>query len=760
MKTDWIIAESGVPNIEAIERLGSKFLSGNGSIGLRGTLDEADASQKTAVLINGLYDKVGNAWREPINAPNPCLFRIKAHGQILALPTAAVSQHRQALDYHSSLQLRDTVYKLADGNLKLVAQRFVSLVSERLICLEWVVSSDTDRELEIEAGIDGVVWDLNGPHLSDFSTVEQDGQLTLSCRTAESGESVRVALALVAPSIPSETIATEQHISRVFSLVAKAGVEYRFHGFAIVADSCLTPDLDPINACLQAQDSGFVKLFEGQRAAWSKLWEKSDVILEGDDELQEALRFSVYHLLAIAPHHREAMSIPARGLSGQVYKGAIFWDTEIFMVPFFLNTHPELAKRLLAYRVETLDGARRKAAEYGYQGAFFAWESQDQGEDACTLYNVTDVHTGRPLRTFFRDKQIHISGDIAWAVWNYVRTTNDLDFLAQGGAELMLECAWFLADWMYYRPRTDRFELLDVTGPDEYHERVNNDFFTNLLSHEVLLATAEAFDLLTKHRPIDRKRLDETLDATNRLRKIAERSAKLYLPQPDPVSGIIPQFDGYTALQDIAIPDLLAKKLHPTEYLGCGDGLARWTQVIKQADVVLALGLFRDRYSEAVRRANWDYYEPRTEHGSSLSACAYAIEAIRLGHPDKALAYFRKTSMIDIEGSGKQYVGTLYIGGTHPAANGGAWWTLTKGFCGLQSTYGSLTLDPLLPATWKNLSFVTETAFGAVRITIGPESTALVSLNGRLKESLKLNMYGKQSSWDGSPLSFAAPHAK
>ncbi len=373
------------------------------------------------------------------------------------------------------------------------------------------------------------------------------------------------------------------------------------------------------------------------------------------------------------------------------------------MFPFFVHTNPRVARTLLEYRIAGLPGAKDKAREYGYDGAFYAWESQEGGYDACSHFNVTSVFTGRPTRTFFRDKQIHISGDIPLAFREYCRVTGDLSLLVDGGAEVIYECARFLFSWSYINPTTQRYELLDVTGPDEYHERVNNDFYTNFLAAYTLEAALWAYDALeASHPELHRKILERTRFAEI-VPSIRDMAKRLYVPGPHPETGLIPQFDRYFSLEDVAIAELETRKKHPTEYLGGGEGIAVWTQVIKQADVVLTLAIFPDRFSTEVKRDNWKYYEPRTEHGSSLSACSYAMVAAEIGEMDFAYEYFMKTATIDITGKSKQYVGDLFIGGTHPAANGGAWLAVVKGFCGISDTGDSVAVAPRLPAHWQKV---------------------------------------------------------
>jgi trehalose/maltose hydrolase-like predicted phosphorylase len=272
-----------------------------------------------------------------------------------------------------------------------------------------------------------------------------------------------------------------------------------------------------------------------------------------------------------------------------------------------------------------------------------------------------------------------------------------------GGAEVIYECARFLLSWSYYSPTKQRYELLDVTGPDEYHERVGNNYYTNVLSSFTLETAIWAYETLEKLDPAAHRQVLERTHFDAILPQIRDMAAKLYIAPPDPQTGVIPQFDRYFTLEDVSLAELNARKQHPHEYFGGGEGLAVWTQILKQADVVLTLSTFADRYPTQVKRDNWKDYEPRTEHGSSLSACSYAIVAAEIGELDFAYRYFMKTATIDITGKSKQYVGDLFIGGTHPAANGGAWLAVIKGFCGIVNTQQGVSITPRLPAQWRRV---------------------------------------------------------
>ncbi len=705
----WIIEEKGFKR-EKTELNGSKFLLGNGYMGYRGTMEEFAKDRLVACNLLGLYDQAGDKWREPVNAPNGFFSVLRCDDVSVDILEIETEEHAQCLNIKSGLHQRKSTFIMPGGNCITVGtERFLSLVNVHLMCMKYTFSVSKKCRIVINTGIDGDVWDINGPHLAEIEPATECGLIVLNSRTGELGCRVSVAEGMESNFTADEEIVTEdKRIIRKIALEAQPDEEYAFCKYvAVYTDNDGVEDASgaSVKDCLDAIDRGYEELAAGHAEKWSKLWEASDVKIGGDDEAQLALRYSIYHLLSIAPTHSDRASIPARGLSGQVYKGAVFWDTEMFMLPFFICTNPQMAKNLVRYRVHTLDGARRKAAEYGYRGAYYAWESQDTGDDACTLFNVTDVFTGRPVRTYFRDKQIHISADVVYGIWQYYKLTGDEDILLEGGAEVILECARFMVSYAYFKKDRNRYEILDVTGPDEYHERVNNNAFTNVMvKHTLEVAQATLKHLKNKYKA-EYMGLMRKLDYETELENIREMKELLYIPQPDVHSLVIEQFDGYHRLEDIGLKELKNRIIHPDEYLGGGNGLAAATGIIKQADTVLMLNLFKDRYSNDVKKANWDYYEPRTEHGSSLSSCVYALLAADTGNPEWAYRYFMKTATIDLTGESKQYAGTIYIGGTHPAANGGAWMAAVLGFGGVSFDDEMVSLNPRLPSKWETLKF-------------------------------------------------------
>ncbi|GIP28046.1 kojibiose phosphorylase [Paenibacillus sp. J23TS9] len=728
----WIVREEGF-DPQRITNHGSKFMTGNGYMGYRGTLDEFSQEQLTAVTLAGVYDQVGTKWREPVNAPNGLRTRLYADGAELNVLSASVEKHMQELDIARGLHSRETVYLTGSGTrITFRSERFVSMDQLHLIVNRFTVHSDQDVQLTLETGIDGAVWDINGPHLKETQYASHEGTLTAAASTQELGIRVAVAECLEGPQASDQEMeASENGIVHRIQLSLQAGASQEWVKYVSVYTSLDEVDdalAAAVSASRQAQAAGYASLLKAHEEIWEQHWTLSDVVIEGDDEAQLALRYSIYQLLIIAPAASEKVSIPARGLSGQVYKGAVFWDTEMFMLPFFLYTQPQVARNIMLYRKHTLDGARRKAAEYGFGGAYYAWESQDSGDDACTLFNITDVFTGRPMRTYFRDKQIHISCDVAHGIWEYYKLTGDSRFLLDGGAEVIWECARFLYSYACYYPLKERYELLDVTGPDEYHERVHNNAFTNYMARHTLRMAVRMMDELAEQAPALHAELTRERKGVPGMDEIREIAERLYVPQPDEHTGVIEQFDRYHQLEDVSLQVLKSRILQPNEYLGGGSGIATTTQIIKQADVVLLMHLFKDEFAPEIKKANWEFYEPRTEHGSSLSPCVYALVASDIGMPDWAYPYFKRTATIDLTGDSKQYVGDLYIGGTHPAANGGAWMAAVLGFGGLQADEKEVRLNPSLPAAWSALAFKIHVRGHAFDIRITKEDVRVTSL--------------------------------
>lgn len=650
------------------EFIANSFIIGNGRIGYKGTMEEETCSDKVTLNVVGVYDQSGDQWRESLNVFNPLFTSVKNIVSKQLYHYKDAIEHKLELDLERALVKRTSVFH----DLRIESERFIHK-KHNLIAHQYVVHALSDVELEIKAGVDLEVYEINGPHFQQIEHVAKGTTIKVSGTTNENSLA-RVFVKQV--SSKGKFIYDVDKSIGVLKINLLVGEQISITRFAnVVIDDEKEVALKKLDyeSCKTEHSSLFSKAFTNSRIVFS------------EQETQFASDYSIYHLL-ILENINYKTSIPARGLSGQVYKGAIFWDTEVFMLPFYLLTNPQFARNLIEYRINTLPGALHKAKEFGYKGAFYAWESQEDGRERCSLYNVTDAKTNRPIRTYFADKQIHISADVVYGLKKYLEYTDDYSILEEGGFDVIREVAVFYES--YATLLNDKFHFLDVVGPDEYHERVDDNAFTN---YHVYLTFKALIKLIYQHyRQLDK--ISEFID----LVKINAFINKIYLP-PVNEDGIIEQFDGYFALEDIDVATLKTRITNPKAYLGGEEGIATPTRVIKQADVVALFALHFDSFELETIIKNYEFYENYTEHGSSLSSSAYGLISARIGALDKAYKYFYRSATIDLQKDQKLYAGGIFIGGTHPASSGGAYNIIVYGFLGAHIEKGKLKFKPQIP---------------------------------------------------------------
>jgi kojibiose phosphorylase len=460
-----------------------------------------------------------------------------------------------------------------------------------------------------------------------------------------------------------------------------------------------------------SQERGVPALARDHVDAWSRRWDAAEVQIVGDDEAQRALRFAVYHLVAAANPDDEHASIGARGLTGQDYRGHVFWDTEIYMLPFYLFTDPPAARALLMYRYHTLGAARRKAKAHGYQGALYAWESADSGEE--TTPRAVVAPDGRVVSILTGEQEHHISADVAYAVWQYWRATADDDFMVDAGAEILVETARFWAS----RARMEadgHAHIRAVIGPDEYHETVDDNAYTNVMARWNLDRAADAVAILNREQPTGSKQLSARLALTEEEPAAWRRIAAALVTGFNPDTGLFEQFEGYFGLEEVNV----------IEHGGCpmpidvclGREQTRQSKAIKQADVVALCALLWDEWPRAVHEANFNYYEPRTAHGSSLSPALHALVAARLGDGALARSYMRQAGEIDLANN----MGNA-AGGVHIAALGGLWQAAVFGVAGIRLREDGIALDPHLLPGWTEMRCSVQWRGRVLRLTLAAD---------------------------------------
>ena len=710
-RTGWEIIETAY-DPDRIVASGSSLLVGNGYLGYRGTCVEWDADRYVACTVADTYDMADGGHRELCNAPNGLWSRLTVEGRTLDVEDQGVEFHERTLDLRDGTLARHTRWRLHSGaQVDVETERFASYEDLHLVPLRYVITTDRDLELTLWTGIDGRVWSLKGDHFAEVNSRERDERLVMETAMRESGLPLVVATAWRVPGgrpTSVETIESERHIGRRMTLHADADRPIVLERAMAVASG---RDMDDPAAYVQAavdraMASGYESSKRAHQAKWEAIWNAIDVEIDGDLEAQTLTRFNLYHATIATPAHADHLPIGARGLSCQAYQGAAFWDQEIFNLPMHLHTRPELARNLIIYRHRTLDGAREKARSLGYRGAFYPWMSDRDGAEICPSYFFRDV-SGRWIRSHFNDWQIHISPDVVYALWGYYRATGDWTTIVDHGAEIAFEVARFLASRAHLNVDKARYELIRVVGPDEYHENVDHNAFTNHQAGFALDVALQIYDDMTASDPNAltalRERIRLTESEVDHWRDLAER---LYRPQPDPDTGLIEQFAGYFAHEDVRPEDLEDRLLDPGEYWGWPLGVAVETQVIKQADVAQLLNLHPQSFDADVHRANFAYYEPRTHHASSLSRSAYANLACWLDQPDQAYELFMRSCGVDLYNANRAVVGGTFIGGIHTAACGATWLMIAHGFAGLRfDKHRGLSLYPRLPSHWQRLAF-------------------------------------------------------
>ena len=465
---------------------------------------------------------------------------------------------------------------------------------------------------------------------------------------------------------------------------AIAGAEEDGHPARLLAVDRDGPARDALS---RATAQGPARLLARHRCEWRNRWLDADVAVRGDGLAQRDLRFALYHLMIAGDPESDRASIGARALTGPGYRGHVFWDTEVFCLPFFIWTHPETARALLAYRHRTLPAAKAKAARLGYAGALYAWESADTGEE--TTPEWVSLPDGTPLRVLTGLQEHHIAADVAWAVWRYWQVTGDDAFVADMGAEMVMETARFWAS----RTTVDAagaHHICEVLGPDEYHEGVDDNAFTNVLARWNLRAA----DTLCDRFPDVAGRLDVTAAERERWEEVA---AGLVVAS-DPETGLYEQFAGFFERENVRAVDL-APRPFPGEMVVGVDRL-RTTQVVKQTDVLMIGVMLPEEVDLRTQEANYRFYEPRTSHGSSLSPAMHALVAARVGDLDDALAYFHLAGGVDLDNR----MGNA-ADGVHIATMGGLWQAAVFGFGGVRADGDAVRIDPRLPSAWAGLTF-------------------------------------------------------
>ena len=688
----------------------------NGYCGVRAAVEEGSSVSSPATFVNGVFDAahelVAQAATTPehqvIAAPTPELvkapdwsrIRVIIEGVPLQLEKDHLLQQTRTLDMRRGVLVRE--WRVHDGmrTTRLRSLRFASLDDRHLLgqFLE-ITPEDWSGEIALEMLVEGEITSEGGVrHLVGVHTHQESDRLLISAVTSER----KVSLCLGAwarltthqgRQIDGTRECQERTLVHRWTFRAERGQSYTCERLCALFTSRDAPQ--PAELVLERLNGGIATglpaLLKASARAWALRWGSADIHIDGDDVIQQQTRFALYHLIGCANPEDERASPGARSLTGERYKGHVFWDTEIFVLPFFVFTHPPTARALLMYRYHTLPAAREKAQALGYKGALYAWESTDTGVDVTPPFVFNAA--GERLEILTGLQEHHISADIGYAIWQYWKTTNDQEFFIQAGAEMLFEIARFWASRVF-QGKDGHFHIRNVIGPDEYHETVNDNAYTNCMARWVLRRGIEAAGWLRVHHPEQFTALVDTVGLDEGEIVVWSRVAEKLVDNCERTTGIIEQYRGYFDLQPADLRKHDPRRQTMDVILGW-QPLSK-TQIIKQADVVMLLVLLGDHYPRHVWEANYRFYEPRTSHDSSLSASFHALMAARLGDLNDAERFFHIAANIDLDFE----QGVTAAGGVHIAALGGMWQALVFGFGGVIVSDQGLRFEPHVPHHW------------------------------------------------------------
>jgi trehalose/maltose hydrolase-like predicted phosphorylase len=714
------------------------YTIGNGYFGTRGTFEEGYPRAAPGTLLFGVFDKIPIGKEELANAPDWLTIKLFVNGERFRLDTGKILDYQRTLDMQDGILRRTVRWESPRGvRIQVTSERFASLADEHVGAIRFSVTAEDQPSPGKH--IDVFLWAalnmaVGNDDLLHWEPVEQrwHGELiwlhtqtrhstvqliqTMSFTSQACDFQKELIRSDIEPSIRlyknlalGETMTTEKlvvmYTSRDVANPLHTALE---HHHKIMQSSVSPSEPDKhytlliegtrhLKPCVQVHP--YETLLAQHEQAWQRYWQVSDIIIEGDDKAQQAIRYNLYQLRLSASSHDSRYSIAAKGLTGFGYRGHVFHDTEIFMLPYFTYVHPGIARNLLLYRYRLLPGARAKAKHNGYEGAQYPWESTLDGGEA-TPDAIVHPESGELISILNGPLELHITASIVYAVWQYWHVTGDDAFMRDYGAELLLSTAEFWASRVEWHPEGDEYVINDVIGPDEWHEHVNNNAYTNYMARWNIQLAIDVLHWLQSTAPAKASELAQQLDLNEqRLAHWHDVVTHMLIPQ-DSHTGLFVQFDGFFQLEPL---DQEKFKGRTTSYQGLlGIKPVMRYRIIKQADVLMLLTVMDQEFDLTTKRVNWDYYYPITDHdyGSSLTPAFHVILACELGLVQTAYDMFMKGALVDLE----DLRGNT-ADGIHEACAGAVWQALVLGIAGLRLTDDGYITAPCWPDGWIRLSF-------------------------------------------------------
>lgn len=689
----------------------SSFAQCNGYFGVRASFDCKVLNENRGMFVAGFYNKAyENEVSEFVNCPDLTEIQLYLEGEKFSFDSCTVKEYDRRLNVYTGELSISAICELKCGlEVKLESKRFASDDNFHLLCQKFSVTplNREVKSIEIISGINGQITNSGVSHFkqTECRVYNKRYMSYIGC----TGEGILQLISGI--SIHGGTfISPPKHvlkrrsiyeIDRVAALKNQTVVyeKYSYIDTPKTQECCDTDKKIEFIECFIS--NGYQKNYEDHKRSMYGFWKHAGISIEGISlEEEAAIRFAQYHIKGMTPRNTCSYSMGAKGLTGEGYKGHVFWDVEIFILPFLLYVFPESARNHLLFRYNGLPKAREKAMQFGYEGAMFPWETAKTGTEETPQYAQLNIHTGKANKVWSWIKECHITADIAYAVWKYYMLTNDHEFMVNYGNEIIFEAAAFWVSRAEYDKERDAYFIKDVIGPDEYDEHVDNNTYTNYMAWYCVKTAIYIMEHLKENQPDQYQKLNDKLNLEKKEAAWIDFVNKTYLPKPDD-RQIIPQDDSFLSKKEL--PDIeryKSSKIKQSILLDYSRDEVVNMQVLKQADVVMLFNLLPHLFDSETVKKNIIFYEKRTIHDSSLSYCAHAQACAKFGMADKAYEFFKKAMEIDINDN--PYDST---DGIHAASLGGIWNCVVLGFAGISMKEGTLSIRPMLPQAWKSMKF-------------------------------------------------------
>jgi len=738
----WKIIEEGFDPTR-VKSSESIFSLGNGSMGQRANFEETYSGDSfQGSYVGGVYypDKTKVGWwkngypeffAKVLNAPNWIGIHLVINDIPLDLNQCkAVSNFRRVLDMESGIYTRSFEAQLdSNTTIEVVAKRFLAMNEASLGVIQYQVkvlqgSCNVDIESYVEGKITNQDSNWDDPFWNHLSATHTDGVMLLHSQTYKSEFDVATYAQthLITPQgelvSDFEPVSQDWRVSQTQTQLLKEGEQCTVLKFGGYINGMNHPpqtfETQAKKIVNEALNKGMEQLLAEQHSAWASIWESSDIEIKGDDQAQQAIRFNIFQLNQTYNGKDPKLNIGPKGFTGEKYGGSTYWDTEAYCLPFYMATKPqEVGRNLLKYRYNQLDKAIENAAKLGFtKGAALYPMVTMNGEECHNEWEITF-------------EEIHRNGAIAFAIYNYERYTGDTTYIPEMGIEVLIGIARFWAQRVNYSDFQKAYVMLGVTGPNEYENNVNNNWYTNYIAQWCLTYAAEQQEKLAQTEPQRWNELIEKLDwkaeEADHWKTIADQ---MYFPK-HPEQDLFLQQDGF--LDKTLLPvSAIRTDERPINQHWSWDRILR-SPYIKQADVLQGFYLFQSDFDRETLQLHFDFYEPLTVHESSLSPCIHSILATRLDKMQKAYELYLQTSRLDLDDYNKEVEEGLHI-----TSMAGTWMSIVEGFGGLRVECNQLHIDPKLPDAWEVFSFKLNFRGTAVKVEVTKDKVAVFHTNPEL----------------------------